>query len=237
MRTREWGVALGFRSTYFQLTQNHGQFIGHVNYLPEEQNYLPIKPVVQLNLSKYFAFEFSYDQFKAGTLNGAFSVDNVDYIEHDRRFNDGDIKWSPFMLAFQFRWPHFQKSLVPYVLAGISYTKASWDRKDWYYYGFPFPWVYDDWISKGNRPQDYPNGGYRRIYEVEDHSIGTLLGLGVDYFIWKNLALNLDVRYHWVKVNFSYSLAWDEGQTVFYSEQRSFPLDSWIIGLGVKYYF
>lgn len=236
-KTREWGVALGLRSTYFQMTKNHGQFIGHVNYLPEEQNYSPTKPVVQFNFSKYFALEFSYDQFKAGTLNGAFSVDNVDYSEHDLRFNDGNIKWSPYMLGLQFRWPHFHKSVVPYVLGGFSYTKNYWERRDWYYYGFPWPWVYDDWVSQGNRPQDYPNGGYRRIYDVEDHSIGTLLGLGVDYFIWKNLALNLDVRYHWLKVNFTYSLAFDDGQTVIHSEQRSFPLDSWIIGLGLKYFF
>jgi len=236
-RPREWGIALGFRSTYFQMTQNHGQFIGAVNYLPEDQNYLPIKPVVQLNLSKYFALEFGYDQFKAGTLNHAFSAEGVDYAEHDPRFNDGNIKWDSFMLALQFRWPHFHKSFVPYVLGGVSYIKTSWERENWYYYGFPYPWVYDDWTSRGNRPQDYPNGGYRRIYDVEDHTLGTLLGIGVDYFIWKKLALNLDLRYQWAKVNFNYKLAFDDGQTVIHNEPRSFMLDSWIIGLGLKYFF
>jgi opacity protein-like surface antigen len=236
-RTREWGIALGLRSTYFQMTQNHGQFVGAVNYLPEEQNYLPINPLIQLNLSKYFALEFGYDQFKVGTLNSAFSADGVNYSEHDPRFKDGDVQLDAFMLALQFRWPHFHKSLVPYVLGGVSYIKTSWVREDWYYYGFPFPWVYDDWTGQGNRPQDYPNNGYRRIYDVDDHTFGILLGLGVDYFIWKNLALNLDWRYHWAKVNFTYSLAWDDGQTVFHSERRSFPLDSWILGLGLKYYF
>jgi outer membrane protein W len=236
MRTREWGIALGLRSTYFQMTQNHGQFVGAVNYLPEEQNYLPIKPVVQLNLSKYLALEFGYDQFKAGTLNAAFTADGVNYSEHDSRFNDGYIKWDPFTLAIQFRWPHFHKSFVPYVLGGVSYIKTSWEREDWYYYGFPWPWVYDAWISQGNRPQDYSNGGYRRIYDVDDHTFGVLLGFGVDYFIWKNWALNLDVRYQWAKVNFTYSLVEDEGQNVSRSV-HSFPLDSWILGLGIKYFF
>jgi outer membrane protein W len=173
----------------------------------------------------------------AGTLNGAFTADGVNYSEHDSRFNYGYIKWAPFMLDLQFRWPHFHKSFVPYVLGGVSYIKTSWEREDWYYYGFPYPWVYDAWISQGNRPQDYPNGGYRRIYDVEDHTFGILLGLGVDYFIRKNLALNLDVRYHWAIVNFTYSLVENDGQNVFHSEQRGFTLDSWILGLGIKYYF
>jgi opacity protein-like surface antigen len=236
-RTREWGVALGLRSTYFHMTQNTGHFVGAVNDLPEEQNFLPIKPLVQINLSKYLAFELGYDRFKAGTLNSPFTVDGVTYAEHDPRFNDGNITWAPFMLALQFRWPHFHKNFVPYVLGGLSYTKTSWERKDWYYYGFPWPWVYDDWVNQGKRPEDYPNGGYRRIYAVEDHTIGALLGLGVDYFIWKNIALNLDWRYHWAKANFTYSLAYDGGQTVVHTEQRSFFLDSWIIGLGLKYFF
>jgi outer membrane protein W len=235
-KTREWGVALGLRSTYFQMTQNHGHFVGAVNYLQEEQNYLPIKPLVQLNLSKYFALEFGYDQFKAGTLNGAFTVDNVNYSEHDSRFTDGYIHWDSFMLALQFRWPHFHKSFVPYVLGGVSYIKTSWERENWYYYGFPWPWVYDAWVGQGNRPQDYPNGGYRRIYDVDDHTFGVLLGLGLDYFIWKNWALNLDVRYQWAKVNFRYGLVDDNSQNVALST-HSFPLDSWILGLGLKYYF
>jgi opacity protein-like surface antigen len=227
------GVALGLRYTFSQMTQNTGNIIGNVNLLEEEQNYSPLNPMIQVSLSKYLALELGYYQFKAKTLNRAFDV----YPEHDPRFSDGAVEWSPLMLALQFRWPHFHKSVVPYVLGGLSYTKTSWDRKDWYYYGFPYPWVYDEWIGQGKSPQDFPNAGYRRIFAVDDHTIGTLLGVGVDYFIWKNLALNLDFRYHWATVNFSYTLAYDEGRDVVREVKGTFGLDSWILGLGLKYFF
>jgi len=170
-------------------------------------------------------------------LNAAFTADGVSYAEHDPRFTDGYIKWEPYTLALQFRWPIFHDAVVPYVLGGVSYIKTSWEREDWYYYGFPYPWTYYDWISQGNRPQDYPNGGYRRIYDVEDHTFGTVLGLGVDYFIWKHWALNLDLRYSWARVNFTYSLSQDNGTNVSIPQPKSFPLDSWIVGLGIKYFF
>jgi outer membrane protein W len=235
--SRTWGLALGLRSTYYQMTQNTGKIIGNVNLMEEEQNYSPIKPVLQINFSKYLALEFGYDQFKAKALNRAFIAEGISYNEHDPRFSDGAVEWTPYMLALQFRWPHFHKSFVPYLLGGLSYTKTSWTRKEWYYNGFPYPWVYDNWTSQGNRPQDYPNGGYRRIFTVDDHTIGTLLGFGVDYFIWDNLALNLDCRYHWAKVNFTYSLAFDEGRDVVSQTKGTFGLDSWILGLGLKYFF
>lgn len=231
--TREWGVALGLRSTYYRMTQNTGHIFGTINWLEENQNYWPIKPVVQVNFLKYLALEFSYDQFKVTALcQGLFGI-----AEHDPNWADGAVKWAPITMALQFRWPHFHKSLVPYVLGGISYTKTSWDRNEWYYYGFPSLAEYNSWTSQGNRPEDYPNSGYRRIFEVDDHTIGTLLGVGVDYFIWKNLALNLDWRYYWSKVGFTYTLAYDGGRDVVRVQHGTFFLDSWIIGLGIKYFF
>ena len=230
---RDWGVAIGLRSTYFSMTQNTGPIFGNITLLDEEQNYWPVKPLIQFNFSRYWALEFGYDQFKAHALNRGFG----DVADHDPRWSDGTITWEPIMMSLQFRWPHFHKSVVPYVLGGVSYTKTNWDRNEWYYYGFPSLQEYASWTSQGNRAADYPNNGYRRVFEVEDHTIGTLLGVGVDYFIWKNLALNLDWRYHWAKVNFKYTLAFDAGQDIIRQQEGTFVLDSWILGLGVKYFF
>jgi hypothetical protein len=230
---RKWKVGLGLRSTYFRMQHNQLEIFRNINLLDEEQNILPIKPMIQLNLMEYWAVELSYDKFSAAALNRAFDI----YPEHDRRWTDGYLEWAPLMLSFQFRWPHFHKSFVPYVLGGISYTRTTWDRNDWYYYGFPSQEVYDDWTNQGNRPEDFPNAGYRRIFATDDHCIGTLLGIGVDYFFSKNWAINLDWRYHWAKVNFTYTLAYDDGQYVVGRDGGTFVLDSWILGLGIKYFF
>lgn len=212
---------------------NGGTIFGNINLLDEEQNLAPYKPVLQFNFSKYWALEFGYDQFKATALNRGLNG----VADHDRRWADGAVEWQPIMMALQFRWPHFHRSIVPYVLGGISYTKTSWSRNEWYYFGFPSLADYTNWTSQGNKPEDFPNNGYRRIFDVEDHTMGTLFGLGVDYFIWKNLALNLDWRYHWAQVNFKYTLAFDAGQDIIRQQEGTFVLDSWILGLGVKYFF
>jgi hypothetical protein len=226
-------VALGLRSIYFQMQQNRGELFRNITLLDENKNILPYKPVVQVSLSQYWAIELGYDRFRAATLNRAFDI----YPEHDKRWTDGHVEWAPIMLTMQFRWPHFHKSIVPYVSGGISYTKTDWDRNDWYYYGFPSLATYINWTNQGNRPEDYPNAGYRRIFATDDHCIGALLGVGVDYFFNKNWALNLDWRYHWAKVNFTYTLAYDDGKDVVDRDHGTFILDSWILGLGIKYFF
>lgn len=227
------GIAIGLRSTYFRMQQNQGDIFRNIKLLDEEQDLAPYKPFLQYHLSNYWAIELGYDQFKAITLNKAFD----DVAEFDRRWVDGALEWQPIMLTAQFRWPHFHKSFVPYVLGGVSYTKTSWKRNEWYYFGFPNPETYTTWTSQGNRPEDYPNNNYRRIFAVDDHCIGTIFGLGVDYFLMKNLALNLDWRYHWAQVKFKYTLAFNDGLDPISQDQGTFILDSWILGLGIKYLF
>jgi hypothetical protein len=232
-KTKNWGIGLGLRSTYFQMTQNRGELFRNITLLDEDQNYIPYKPSIQINFLKYLALELSYDRFKAATLNRAFDI----YPEHDKRWTDGVVQWEPIMLALQFRWPHFHKSVVAYVSGGISYTKTSWERNDWYYYGFPSLEEYNNWTSQGKSPEDYSSDGYRRIFATDDYCIGTLLGIGVDFSINKNWVLNLDWRYHWAKVNFTYTLASDGGRAPFSRDQGTFILDSWILGIGLKYFF
>ncbi len=230
---KNWEIALGLRSTYFHMEHNRGEIFRNINLLNEEQNYFPYKPTVQINFLKYFAVELSYDEFEAAALNRAFDI----YPEHDRRWTDGFMEWAPLMLALQIRFPQFHNSVVPYLLWGISYTKTSWKRNDWYYYGFPSLEAYNNWTGQGNNPEDYSYDGYRRIFAVDDHCIGSLWGIGVDYFIYKNLVLNLDWRYHWARVKFTYTLAADGGNDPFSVDGGTFNLDSWILGIGLKYYF
>ncbi|MEW6184243.1 MAG: hypothetical protein AB1585_00725 [Thermodesulfobacteriota bacterium] len=230
---RNWGLSMGIHSSFFKMQKNKGEIFRNINLLDEEQHYLPYKPSVQILISPYFALDFFYDHFKAAALNRAFDV----YPEHDRRWTDGYLDWSPLMMSIQFRWPHFHPAVTPYVLGGMSYTKTSWERNDWYYYGFPSQEVYNQWTGQGLKPEDYPNNGYRRIFATEDHCLGVLVGLGLDYRIYKNWALNLDWRYHWAKVNFTYTLAYDDGQYVVGRDGGTFYLDSWMLSLSLKYFF
>jgi hypothetical protein len=228
-----WGLFLGLHSTFFQMQRNRGEIFRNINWLAEEQNYWPYKPMVQVTFPNFFALELDYDHFKAAALNRAFDI----YPEHDRRWSDGYLEWAPLMVAFQIHPPKIHRAIDPYVLGGISYTKTSWKRNDWYYYGFPSLEVYNQWTAQGNNPEEYSWDGYRRIFAVDDHCIGTLLGFGVNYFIKKNIVLNLNWRYHWARVNFTYTLASDGGRAPFSIERGVFYLDSWILGLGLFYFF
>lgn len=216
-------AAIGLRSTYFQLTNARRHLVGHLNALEEEQNLIPLKPMIQIDLSKYFALEFSYDQFKAMALNEP---------DYDKYWSDGNLEWQTYMFGLQFKLPRLHPSVFPYILGGVTYNKASFKENNWYHYGFPSLAEYNNWVGQGNRMQDYTS--YRRILKADD-CWGVLLGFGVDYFIWRHLALNLDLRYHLTQSHLTFQLADSRG--VYAEEHGTFNMDSWIIGLGLKYYF
>jgi outer membrane protein W len=216
------GVSLGVRGTYFRMTEARGNIYGNIIGFDENQNYAPYKPFLQLHLSKYWAVEFGYDKFKATSFNRG-QGDPLLEGSHD-----GDLEWSPFMLALQFRLPDLHKSLVPYLSWGISYNTVSFNSWNWYRYGFPDPSTYDSWVSQGNRPEDYTD--YRRDFTT-DNTLGTFIGLGLDYYLTSHWALNLDWRQHWAKTNFKHLLWGREAGS------GTFTLDCWVLGLGVKYSF
>ena len=220
---KDFNVGVGVRSTYFRLTDSRRVLVGHLKDLEEDQNLIPYKPMIQVNLSKYLALEFGYDQFKAIAQNEP---------DFNKYWSDGNLEWGTYMFSLQFRWPHFHRSVVPYVLGGFTYNKASFKENDWYHYGFPSPAQFNEWTGQGNRAEDYTD--YRRIIKADD-CWGTLLGIGVDYFVLKHLALNLDFRYHWTQSNLTFQLADHRG--VFGEDHGTFNMDSWIIGLGLKYFF
>ena len=192
--------------------------------LDEEQNYLPVNPFIQYHFSKYLAIEFSYNEFEDMTLN----------TDYSKQFSDGDVASTSYMLGLQFRWPHFHKSFIPYISGGVSYNKNKFLKHNWYYYGFPDPATYDSWTGQGNKPEDWPNNGYRRIHSVDD-SYGVFLGLGMDYFFAKSWAVNIDWRYHWSTAKWTYQLLDNDGQLRL--NENTVILDSWILGLGIKYFF
>lgn len=218
------GVAVGLRATHFVLTQGRGPIFRAISVLDETQNYVPIKPVIQYKFSEYWAVELGYDQFKVTTGNQG---DNS---------HDGDIEWNPLMLALQIRVPFLNNTLVPYASWGVSYNKISFTERPWYRWGFPDPQTYSSWVGQGNLAQDYPNNAYRRKFTTDD-SYGTFFGLGIDYFFARHWAVNLDYRYHLLRTNFRYVLAYDEGATVTTDVRDTFKLDHWVIGVGLKYFF
>ena len=217
-------VAIGVRSTYFIMDHHYKPIVGNLVDMAEYQNYYPINANIQVNLSKYFALELSGNQFKAMALNSDYH-----YFA-----SDCDLQWTSIMLGLQFRWPHFHKSFVPYIIGGLSYNINTIKKNNWYYYGFPDPDTYNNWTSQGNKPEDWPNNGYRRIHSVED-SYGGFIGLGADYFLTKHWAINMDCRYHWSQVNWTYQLINNDGELG--GARGTVLLDSWILGLGIKYFF
>lgn len=223
-------VSIGLRSTYYQMTQNKGPIFGNIISLDENQhfgpsqNLIPFKPMIQLLLTRNWALELGYDQFSATTTNQGDDS------------HDGDIKWNPFMLALQYRFDLPYRAVVPYVFWGLSYNKVTFEERPWYRWGFPNPGSYDTWVGQGNRPEDYPNNAYRRKFTPKD-GFGSFFGLGVDYFLSPNWALNMDWRYHIFKTNFRFLLGYDEGRDVTHDTTGSFNLEQWILGFGIKYFF
>ncbi len=230
---KPWALSLGLRASYFHMTRNKGEIFRNITLLSEEQDVNPYKPTVILCLPPYLGLELSYDRFKAATLNRAFDI----YPEHDRRWTDGWVEWSPLMLGLQLRYPLRHPTFEPYLAGGLSFNQTRWKRNDWYYYGFPSLEAYQQWTSQGLAPEEYPNAGYRRIFATDDHCLGTWLGLGADIHLSPHWGVNLEARYHWAKVNFTYTLAYDGGDTVISRDRGTFILDAWIWTLGMKFSF
>jgi outer membrane protein W len=65
-----------------------------------------------------------------------------------------------------------------------------------------------------------------------DNSVGYFVNIGSEFFLdaTKNIALNLDFKYVWNKADLTVTMAG-------VSEKASMKLDSFVAGIGIKYYF
>jgi outer membrane protein W len=138
---------------------------------------------------------------------------SVDYTETDVELsalglsgNAGEFESIPVILSLQTHL--FTNTKVsPYLTIGVAYFFNDVDQND-----STIEFIY----------------GPGAEIDV-DNSLGFLLGGGIEFFISKRAAVNLDFKYIWTKVDAKVNVP---GFT-----KVDYEIDPFVVGLGIKYYF
>jgi len=121
-----------------------------------------------------------------------------------------------FTLSVQARYP-IKNLIIPYLVGGGDYhlNKFTLDNE-----------IVNSWNAMGFD-----------IEESVEHSIGFHLGGGIDFFIMRSLALNLDVRYYTASMKGDWRLADTISQVESTGPIDSIKLNSIQAGISVKFFF
>jgi opacity protein-like surface antigen len=212
------GLALGLSSTYFRMTDPQ-RFKG-LNRVEEQQDYTPSQ--ITLN--------YALGQWKAPGQTFQFNLDGEAFLKpltalpknEGLSWGDGELEWTPYILSLQMRVPN-KTGFLPYLSLGVAYIRTNFNTYSWYANGYPDP------------NSTAQARGKKRFFHMEPNTWGWSLGAGTDYFITRNWALNLDIKYLLASASFDWGVTvngalLDQGHGQFY-------LDSFLVGLGVKYLF
>lgn len=129
--------------------------------------------------------------------------------------SSGQLKNLSFMLSVQARYP-LNDQLVPYIVGGGDYHWNKFSLDDA---------VKSSWNDLGFTME-----------EKVSHSFGFHIGAGVDFFVWPNIALNLDVRYFTANLNGTWSLINQANQQQTTGNIESMKLNSMQAGISIKFF-
>jgi opacity protein-like surface antigen len=154
---------------------------------------------------------------------------------------DGKLTWDTFTMALNFRYPLAWEThkIVPYGVLGLTYSLPKFDENNWWRYGWASQEEYDN--AQRNRPasgdpQQYLSTGRVRDMSL-DNALGWTYGLGVDFFLTKNLALNLDLRFNRAVADAHYTIVSDDGKDTLLKRDFDYSLDTVSYGIGFRWYF
>ncbi|MGD9124342.1 MAG: outer membrane beta-barrel protein [Desulfarculaceae bacterium] len=216
--------SIGFRVKSWELTGNKN-FVGSIvaSEVKEDRSNILNNLNLQVLFCDYAGLIAEFDSFEA------FMSD------------DGHLKWKTITLGFTLRYP-IKKRFVPYGVLGLTYNRVSFQEERWWHYGFETVDQYYDYMRQrpwnvGAREwRDQFRGGYRRIFQTDD-AFGWTYGLGLDVFITENLAINLDARWQRAQTHVKFILANERGQDPIRISEFDYDLDTFSIGLGLRWYF
>jgi opacity protein-like surface antigen len=172
----------------------------------------------------------SESQFKKGiNFSGTFGIGvmkhvavelRVPYFQHDVSgtadgLSSGRLSSLSLMLSVQGRYP-INNRFVPYLVAGGDYHLNTFSLNE-------------------NITNSWNNLGFN-IQESVDHTFGFHLGAGLDFFLVKNIALNLDVRYYTASLNGKRTLAHITSQETMTGTIGNMKLNSLQTGISVKFF-
>jgi opacity protein-like surface antigen len=120
------------------------------------------------------------------------------------------------MLSLQGRYP-IKDRFIPYIVAGGDYHLNK--------------------FNLNNEIMSFWNDLGFNIQESVDHTFGFHLGAGLDFFLFRNIVFNLDVRYFTANMKGNRTLAHQISQEVSSGSIDSLKLNSLQAGISVKLYF
>jgi len=227
-------VEIGTRIEYFKLKKDtSSSFIGSVDRLEEEQDYDPTRVFVDINLGEYAYNEYNIDY----GVEFTWTRMEVETVTSSDGHKDSSLVLSGPVFSFYGKYKNNSK-FTPYAGIGLVYFNHVRTKKGWWHYGFPLiegeadDLRYNEWRANGS--PSWPNGGYTRTFEL-DKSWGWLLSFGSDFSITSAISADFYFRYTSVDVDNKFSLA--HHGTVDRIENNTFPLSSYVLGIGVKYKF
>jgi opacity protein-like surface antigen len=127
----------------------------------------------------------------------------------------GQLRNLTFMLSVQARYP-LTARLVPYLVGGGDYH---WNK-----------------FSLNDGIKNYWNNLGFTAEENFDHSFGFHVGAGLDFFLLRNIALNVDVRYYMANLKGTWSMADQINQQEVSGPIESLKLNSIQAGISVKFF-
>ena len=145
-------------------------------------------------------------------LIGLSSTTEVTKSEEDD-LSKGTLKSIPLQLSIKYQFTKESK-FVPYILAGADYI------------------LYDHTVDM----PEWENMGFN-ISEKVDNAIGFHGGLGFDFFISDNIALNIDGRYVTSKTNLNSTILDTKSDVSVTKEIKDLKMDLIIATVGLKIYF
>lgn len=213
--------SIGTRWKQFEMTGDKN-FTGSIteSTVDEQTEWYPTNVNMQLLFCPYGGLSLDYDRFAA-------------VME-----KDGKLSWDTLTLGLVARLPLDKWRLAPYATVGITYNSPSFDENDWWRYGWNSNKDFDAHMAQmpaGQDPVSWMSTGRIRNMQT-DPAIGFVYGFGTDFFITKNIALNLDIRWNNASTDVTYTIADDTNHNLLIKE-FSYDLDTVSYGLGVRFYF
>ncbi len=215
--------SVGTRWKTFDLTGDKN-FTGTITSgtVDEQSQWYPTNFNMQYLFCPYGGLTLDYDRFGA-TMQ-----------------QDGKLNWDTLTLGVTARLPLEKLRLVPYAVLGLTYNSPSFDENNWWRYGWNSPSDFDKAAASqpvGSDPNQWMSTGRIRNMKT-DSAFGWVYGLGADFFITKNIALNADVRWNKASTDVSYTIDTDDNShSNLLTRQFSYDLDTVSYALGVRFYF
>lgn len=216
-------VAVGFRVKQFDMTGDKN-FIGSItdNNVDEKAWLYPTNLNMLFTFCPYGGLTLDLDRFGAAMSD------------------DGSLYWNTISLALTPRVVLWDR-VAPYGILGVTFNQVSFDEQAWWRYGFPSNSTFDNYVSQ--KPLNVGMADWMAAYSPSatirdmsvDNAFGYTFGLGMDIFVTKHLAINLDARWNKAQTDVNYRIY--QGDTKIRDTEFTYDLDTFSYGIGLRWYF